>query len=150
MQTPSLEEKPSGYAWELGIELTILVSMKPPFLGIPSSRMGDCRTQDPHFPMNTPTTAQSRALEWPSLGQMAELLECRTRPYMSKYSRRSQHHAEQEAISELTSSWNNTTVAAADHEEEGRGEHTPWPSLSSAKLLISDEQLKGAAFQPSR
>ncbi|GAB2278611.1 hypothetical protein Dimus_013290, partial [Dionaea muscipula] len=68
----------------------------------------------------------------------------------SKYSRRSQPHAEQEAIAELTSIWNNTTVAVADHEEEGRGEYTPWPSLSSAKLLISDEQLRVGLLSSSQ
>ncbi|GAB2299041.1 hypothetical protein Dimus_033115 [Dionaea muscipula] len=104
MQTPSLGEKPSGHAWKLEIELTIPVSMKPPILGMPSSRIGDCRAQDPHFPMNMPTTAQG-------------------------------------AISELTSSWDNTTVAAAEHEKEEKAENTLWPSFSSSKLLTSDEQL---------
>ncbi|GAB2283605.1 hypothetical protein Dimus_018111, partial [Dionaea muscipula] len=44
-------------------------------------------------------------------------------------------------IAELATSWDNITVAAAEHGKKEKAKHTPWPSLSSAKLRTPDEQL---------
>ncbi|GAB2277153.1 hypothetical protein Dimus_011860 [Dionaea muscipula] len=43
-----------------------------------------------------------------------------------------------------------SSLAAIEHKKEEKAEHTPWSSLSSAKLLILDEQLRVGLLSSSR